>query len=308
MKSWRSLLLDNLPLKAISILLAILVWHQVSQQQTPWQIVSIPLGFKMPPGLVITNDYPTQVEVYARSHRSAGVDPSQLNAVIDLPGAMPGTQVIQLTEKNINRPAHVEIDSITPAMIRLEIENLVSKTVRVQPRYQGKPAEGYEVTAVRVVPNEIRVSGPASRVSATDVIPTIPIDISGKRQSVTQNAFVELDDSELRIDNDLSLLVSVQIEEKRRDVRVQKVAVTAVPEGVPARLGTTTVDLIGSVPVSWSGELDASLFQVQVDLSQAEPSSNYSEFNPQVTIPPEYANIFRLARTRPEKIKARRTR
>ncbi len=304
----RNLLLDNLLLKGVSVLLAVLIWHQVSQQQTVWQVVPIPLGFTMPEGLVISNDLPNTIAVYSRSQRPGGVDQTQLSAVIDLPNASPGTQVVQLTEKSINRPAHVEIDSITPSMVRLEIEQVASLFVPVEPQIKGEPAPGFEVTAIRVLPNEIRVSGPASRVAATTTINTIPIDISGRREPLTQTAFVDLEDLDLRIDNDLVLVVNVTVEEKRRDIQVQDVAVRVSPAEMPTRLETQTITLMGSIPQSWTGDLDPKLFLVEVDLSQAEPAARFSEYDPQVTIPPEYATIFLLERTRPPKVRARRIR
>ena len=105
MRRLKALLVNNLLLKGISVLLAVLLWYQVAQREAVWQFVSIPLGFKLPEGLIISNEPANQVVVYARSQRPSGVDQAQLSAVIDLPNAMPGTQVIQLTEKNINRPA-----------------------------------------------------------------------------------------------------------------------------------------------------------------------------------------------------------
>jgi len=304
----RSLLLDNLLLKGVAVLLAVLIWHQVSRQQTVWQVVPIPLGFTIPNGLVISNDLPNSIAVYARSQRPGGVDQSQLSAVINLPNVSPGTQVIQLTEKSINRPAHVEIDSITPSMVRLEIEQVASMFVRVEPQIKGEPAPGFEVTSARVLPNEIRVSGPASRVAAATTIKTIPIDIEGRQEPLTQIAFVDLEDLDLRIDNELTLVVNVTVEEKRRDIQVQDVAVRVTPAEIPSRLGTPTITLIGSIPQSWTGDLDPKLFLAEVDLSNGEPASQFSEFDPQVTIPPEYATIFQLDRTRPPKVRARRIR
>ena len=304
----RNLFLDNLLLKGVAILLAVLVWHQVSRQQTVWQAIPIPLGFTLPDALVISNDLPNEIQVVARSQRPGGVDPTQLSAVIDLPNASPGTQVIQLTEKSINRPAHIEIDSIAPPMVRLEIEQVASMFVRVEPQIKGEPAPGFEVTSVRVLPNEIRVSGPASRVAAATTIKTIPIDIEGRQEPLTKTAFADLEDLDLRIDNDLTLVVNVTVEEKRRDIQVQDVVVRVTPAEIPARLGTPTITLIGSIPQSWLGDLDPKLFLVEVDLSNEEPASRFAEFDPLVMIPPEYATIFLLDRTRPPKVRARRIR
>ena len=81
----RSLILDNLALKILSLLLAFLLWVQIAGQQRVQRSVAVPVEFiNMPVGLEITNDYPREVNVVISRPSSLRMDERQLAAVIDL--------------------------------------------------------------------------------------------------------------------------------------------------------------------------------------------------------------------------------
>ena len=138
----RGLLLDNLGLKGISLLLAFLLWLQVGSQQNFQRTISVPVEFyNLPVDLEITGDYAKEVDVIIRAQRRVE-SVGRMSAVIDFKDARPGTAIVPLTaDRNItNGPSGVEVLGIIPARLRLELERIAEKTVRVEPEIQGKPA------------------------------------------------------------------------------------------------------------------------------------------------------------------------
>ena len=62
--------LNNLSLKILAVLLALLLWIQVASQETVQMTVVAPVEFlDMPADLEISNDYPREVEVLLKTNR-----------------------------------------------------------------------------------------------------------------------------------------------------------------------------------------------------------------------------------------------
>ncbi len=308
MSSLRQFFLKDLGLKGVSLLLAFLLWHQVASQRTVQRTISVPVEFvNMPSDLVISNDHPRRLEVVLRSDRgSANIEERQLTAAVDLKSAIPGILEVPITEQNISRPSGLEILSIKPSKILLQLEATRRKNVKVDPEVTGEPAPGYELTGIRVIPAQVMISGPESHVQKAKSAHTGIIDMSGRSESFSQTTFVDLDDPQLRIEDAFSVAVAIQIEEKRKSVKVKGVKVVVAPEGTPAKLYTKRIDLDGTVPLSFGGSLDPDLFQGVVDLTNIERRREPYELKPTIVIPERYNSIFRLLGYKPATVKVRK--
>jgi hypothetical protein len=81
-----------------------------------------------------------------------------------------------------------------------------------------------------------------------------------------------------------------------------------LPEGVEATLMTRRVEVVGTVPMSFSDELTTKDFQASVNVQALEPRQESYELVPQITIVDQYAGIFRIQSVIPDTIKVRRVR
>ncbi|MDA2928010.1 CdaR family protein [Acidobacteria bacterium AH-259-G07] len=307
----RAFFLKNLGLKVISVLLAFLLWLTITVPEMVQRTLSLPVEFvNMPSQLEISDDYDKEVEVVIRSDRSTStLDERNLAVVIDLKGAVPGTELIRLTEGNIrNKPSGVEILFIDPARIRLQLESTLRKIVEVTPELVGNPANGFEVTNVRVIPSEVMISGPKSRVLSVSTAKTEPIAIEGHSSTLRLNAYLDLEDPRLRIENTPSVNMVVTIEEKRREVRIPGIPIQVLPHDTQAPLITQRAEIIGTVPLSFAGELKPEDFRATVNVEELEPRREPYELVPQVTVSEEYAGVFQLKSWIPERVKVRKIR
>lgn len=300
----RGLLLNNLGLKGISLILAFLLWLQVGSQQTFQRTIAVPLEFyNLPADLEIIGDYAKEVDVIIRAQRRVE-SVGQMSAVIDFKNARPGTEIVPLTERNIiDSPSGVEVLDIIPARLRLELERITEKTVRVEPEIQGEPAPGYQIASVRVWPSEVTITGPESNVDKMTGARTVPIDVSGRSASFTNSADLDPQDPRLRVDLNTPVEVEIEIEEERREVSFARVAIEVEPKKRGVRLLTRTLKLVGSVPISFEGKLAAKHFRVLVHVNDLEPRDEAYELVPEI-IPPQ-TGLFRVESLKPEKVKVR---
>jgi len=303
MRILRELFLKNLTLKAISATLAFLLWMQIAGQQRVQRSVAIPLDFtNMPANLEITNDYPRHINVRFSRPSSLRMDESQLAAVVDLAGMGAGTVVVPITESNIrNLPTGVRIEGIEQRRIRLQLEAIRQKIVKVKPEVIGEPGDGYVLTEVRLVPSEVLISGPESQVAEVTTAMTEAIDISGRTSGFRQTVYLDLEDPRLRIET-TKVDALVFIEEKRREIS-SRIPVRVLPETVSARSSYRTVRVVLSVPVSHTEKVVTSGFYAELNIEEPLPKGETSMIEPVVFIPEEYRSLIRVESVEPEKVK-----
>jgi YbbR domain-containing protein len=185
------------------------------------------------------------------------------------------------------------------------VENTVRKSIEVVPELVGDPAEGFQVTKVQAP--RVTIIGPQSRVQEFTEAQTEPIGITGLSSTLVRNVAVDIDDLALRLEP-ASVDIVITIEEERREVQVRRIPIDLVPEDVEATLMTRRVEIVGTVPISFTGELTTQDFKASVNVEALEPRQESYELVPQITIVDQYAGIFRIQSVVPERIKVRRVR
>jgi YbbR domain-containing protein len=72
----------------------------------------------------------------------------------------------------------MEVVRITPAAIRVEMEQRIQKDIAVEPQIVGKPPAGYQIERISVRPGSVKVSGPKSILNAMLSLSTESISVS----------------------------------------------------------------------------------------------------------------------------------
>ena len=301
----RTILLNNFPLKLLAFLLAVLLWYQTSGQKEVQTTVAVPIEFtNMPRDLEITNDYPKSVNVLITKQGSARLDEKSLSLAVDLRNAQPGIAVLPLTEDNIrNLPSGVSASDFEQRRLRLQFERTIRKLVKVNPDIEGTPAEGFQTGVIQVYPGEVLISGPQSKIERIKSAGTEPIDISGKNESFTQTVNLDLDDISIRIEETASVDVVVNIEEERDEVTFRIPVRPAADQDRIALINYRTIEITLTKPVSFTEDIDQSLFRAYVSAKEEHEDGSRVEVVPEIPLPEEYVNIVRIEATRPETIR-----
>jgi YbbR domain-containing protein len=210
------LLLENVPLKLVSLGLAALLWFVIAGEKTSEMGVSAHLELQnFPKDLEVTGEPVDTVEVRLRA--SPGIiqriGPGDVSAQLDLAGLQEGEHIVHLTEKSIRMPFGVKVVKITPSILTLNLERTQQKVVPVRPRLVGHPAPGFEVGEVVTDPRDVRIAGPRSRVQEVDSAYTEPLSIDGAANTVTDVVNMGLEDPMLRIMGSPRVRATVRIQE-----------------------------------------------------------------------------------------------
>ncbi len=261
-------LFENSALKVVSVVLAVLLWFVIAGEKTSEMGLAAPVELQnFPRDLEVTGDPVNSVEVRLRA--SPGVihrlNPGDVSAIVDLRGMAEGEHIVHLTPESIRVPFGVKVVKISPAILTLNLEHTLQKTVTIHPRLLGRPAPGYEVAEIEAEPREVRISGPKSRVADLSTAFTEPVPIDGAASSVVSQVNIGLGDPLLRIEGSPKTKVTARIREVHgtRTFTDLEVAV----RGGSAALRPARVTVTVSGPATSLKRMEASRIQPYVDLS-----------------------------------------
>src|SRR5687768_13337893 len=190
----RKIFLEDWSLKLLSLTIALVLWLVVTGQNEPVTAhVNVQLNFIRPQMLEISNDPPRTVDVMLTGSRNKLDDLTALDlvATVDISDQQPGERVLRLADKAlISLPQGVKVDGFQPSAIPIRLEQIIERQITIELKLEGKPADGYQVYAVRPSKAAVMVRGPESRVNALQKLETESIWLSGHKQTFTARHLV----------------------------------------------------------------------------------------------------------------------
>ena len=263
--------LDNLALKLVSLVLAVLLWFVIAGEKTSEMGLSAPVELQnFPKDLELTGDPVDTVEVRLRA--SPGIiqrlTPGDVSAHIDLADAHEGERIVHLTPDSVRVPFGVTVVKISPSIITLNLERTLQKAVPVRPRLLGRPAPGYEVAEVTTEPAEVRIAGPKSRVQEVESAYTEPVSVEGAEANVVDHVNIGLEDPLLRIQASPRVRVTARIRQVEHTRAFPGLPVEVRRGSFAARPPRVTVVLAG--PASVLDQVDGAAIRPYVDAGQVD--------------------------------------
>ena len=213
-KLLRRIFLEDWSLKLLSLAIALVLWLVVTGQNEPVTAhVNVQLNFIRPQLFEISNDPPRTVDVMLTGSRNKLDDLTALDlvATVDLSDQHPGERVLRLADKAvISLPQGVKVDGFQPSAIPIRLEPIIERQVAIEPKLEGKPADGYQVYAVHPNKATVMVRGPESRVNALKKLETESIWLSGHNATFTASDLgIDVPDTKVDL---LDPVVNVQVE------------------------------------------------------------------------------------------------
>lgn len=262
-------LIANLPIKALSLALAVLFWFVIAGEKTAERGLAVPVELSnVPKDLELTGELVDTVEVRLRA--SPGIihalGPEEISAQVDLAGAGEGERIIHLTSESIRVPFGVKVVKITPAILTLNFERTLEKVVPIRPRILGRPAAGFEVAEVASEPPEARIVGPKSRVQEVESAFTEPVSVEGASTSVVDAVNVGLEDPMLRVQGVSRVRVTARIREVHEKRVFEALPITV--RGGAAQLRPSRAKITLSGPASVLKQVQADDVQPYVSLAE----------------------------------------
>ncbi len=187
----RSILFDNLGLKLIALLMAMLVYLNAYTERPASMVVSFPIEIDgLADSLAILGPRPdaVQAELRGTGKQLIRLRLTEPRLRVSVAGVSAGRFERSISEPDlpIGSSAGLSVERlIGPRMLQLQIDHRGQRRVPVAARVSGTPGGGAVWSGeVRLLPPSVMVSGPAKELSLIDslILPTVRID--GRRDTV----------------------------------------------------------------------------------------------------------------------------
>ena len=271
-KLLRRIFIEDWSLKLLSLAIAIVLWLLVTGQNQPVTAhLNVQLNFIRPQSLEISNDPPRTVDVMLTGSRNKLDELTSLDlvATVDISDQHAGERVLRLADRaQIALPQGIKVDGYQPSAIPIRLEEIVDRQVPVEPKIEGKPADGFEVYGAYPNKGSVAIRGPESRVNSLQKVQTESIWLAGQKESFTA-AGVAIDVADPKIDLlDPVVNVNVEIGERRIEKTFPAVSVTTAA-GDKVKPATTSVTLLGVA--SLINSLKSEEVKIVLDGNKLEP-------------------------------------
>ena len=191
--SWIQGITENLGIKLIALVLAVLLYAHVVTDRQDEQVLRFPVQITgLGDTLALASDPPNELGVRVRGTGKQLIRLSVLRppVAIDLSGVGPGNYQRSLTTADFKTVSDENVEvlaAVEPAQVQLAIEPRVMESVSVSVRLTGDPAPGFLIAGEpRIQPTEVRLSGPSTWVLEHEGIETLPLDITDRREPLEQ--------------------------------------------------------------------------------------------------------------------------
>lgn len=217
----RELITRNLHLKVISFTLTLTLYSFVlAENRTERTFALEPEIVDLPANHVVLNELGDVSVTLAGSRRGfARIDPDALRT---LPIAIDQADVTrwEIRAADLRIPAHLDVVSIDPPWIAIDMDQLVTRVLPVRENLRGSPARGFEISGVTVEPGEIAVTAPSSYFPELSAAFTQTIDLAGSSGTIReqvglsfQRPYVNYPDTPVSV----TIQIDAEVEERLLD-------------------------------------------------------------------------------------------
>jgi YbbR domain-containing protein len=219
-------LFDNLVLKFVSMVLALTVFILVNTDREREIVARVGISYTLPEDKVLVSERIEEVQVTLKGpwRRIKRFDERELDRVhIDLTRVSGGE--VAITPDQINLPAGLRLESITPRVVRVAFERREVKEVDVTPTLAGRAMHGFTVTETRIDPPRVVVRGPEGLIHALTAVRTQEVRIDGRNETFEATPLLVPPEG-VEIEWEGAVAVTVQVDEQLVTRRVGPLAVT----------------------------------------------------------------------------------
>lgn len=170
-------------LAAVSLLIGVASWVLVTDAENPTRIDLVPLAVPVTaanvgPQLAVANALPPlQIRISAPTDRWNTLSADNFRAFVDLNGLGPRQAEVPVRVEVVGL-TQVRVLEVIPATVSVNLEELVTKPVKVSSRIVGTLPRGYELGAVLPDRSTAEVSGPKSLVALVSEV-SATVNVTG---------------------------------------------------------------------------------------------------------------------------------
>ncbi len=295
----KNVFLKNIGKKTLAVAIAIALWFVANIEHDVEKSIAINVNYlNLPAELIIVNKPPERLNIRVRGSRTqlASLSPRNIAFTLDLGNSPPGISKFEIQTDQIKTPRGVLVTGITPAEIKIDIDQIVQKDVTVKPVIVGPPDTGYELIGSPVAqPSKVQIKGPRSIVSQISSVPTDTVSITGVKSKFTIQVPLKSPQPLVYILKNDIVRVTVDIREQTVEKQFNDIDIQFVnfdgSEYEP--LGPLKAELKFEGPYSIIRDLNSDDIQVYVDGSNLKNSGRPVRLQVNVTYPFKESIILR---------------
>jgi len=204
----------NLGLKLVSLAIGFALWVVVAGEQRDERALNVPVKFsRLPKNMALVNDPGEFVTVKLRGPKSmvSSLPPEEVDLNLDFSRLREGENLVPVRPEDIEIPRGMEVLQASPKWVRMVLEAVAEREVRIAARVEGTPAAGHFFKRASAYPDRVRVVGPRSEVNRLVRIYTSAVSIQGRSRNFSTRAALELAAKSVRVQGIDSVQVSIEI-------------------------------------------------------------------------------------------------
>lgn len=179
-------------LKILSILIALGMWVMVVSGHEETKEMTVPVRLiNIPQSKVAISDFSNvSINIKGAARLMQSLTNSDVLLDIDVSGFTDGQSIRRILTSDFKTPLGLEVSDVNPSELRITLDNVTAKEVRVLPSIIGEVKQGYMVESITLKPNSITVTGAKTVLSQLENISTMPINLSERNENFVQNVLL----------------------------------------------------------------------------------------------------------------------
>lgn len=282
--------MKNLHLKVLSIVIAVSLWFGLVSGEYQEFSVYAPVKLRNMQGELVAVTPDTHVNVFAKTPRAfmSNLDYNAVVVDVDVSSLTFGDTYHKILASEVKLPSGVELVRVDPEGLRITVDRLVKKPIKIVPTFIGEPHPGFKVNTVTVYPENVEIQGATKKLQNVSSIETKPVNLSTKKEAMTYSIGIKETDGVLSSSPE-QVEVYVNFTENIIELTVDDLPVVAenIRSDLEANIkGTVTAKIKGRSDLL-SAENLTKRVKFYVDLGGISTPGNYY-LNVQVSAPDNY--------------------
>lgn len=207
---------NNWGLRLLALALAVLAWSFLGlgqREQTNETTVEPFVTYRLPEDYMLLDSQDrVRVRLQGPASRIAGLNPFQVSVEVELRDRELGRHEIALISDYVIAPAGLEVTSIEPNVLTVQLDREVSELRPIDVQLIGEPAAGAVAREPTVFPIQALITGPESRVRQLTALSTTPISLDGHALDFDAQARVVSSDPLIRVIEPSMVNVNVRLD------------------------------------------------------------------------------------------------
>jgi YbbR domain-containing protein len=285
-----SIFTDQLGLKLLALLLALVVYAHVYTEREQESTLRVPLRVTgLPPGLVLAEPTPEAVDLTARGKgkQVLKLKMETPEIIVDLSRVRPGRVQRMLSPTDVALPVGTEVtvtEIVAPRMVVFSVDTLVERSVGVEVLVEGEPGPGMALAGPLVAePSQVTARGPLRSLDGLSTILAGPLRLSDVASGETVEIPLQADLSQVEVEPTSVTVVVTLAPLITRDLYPVSVRAVNLAFGLAARVEPDTAGVVFTGPATILDSLTSKSLEVRLDALTLPPGRHL--LTPQIDLP-----------------------